>query len=213
MFSRKTRKLNPLEGYNLWAQTYAKEANPIKKYSDELISTWLGDLKGKSVLDVGCGAGKFCQFARERGASKIVGTDLSPKMIDETKSHCPGAEFIVKDLSKETVSGQFDVVISALVLGHIANLDFALTNLTNNLVPDGVLLITDFHPFQTMKGAKRTFKDEKSNQNVEIEHHLHLFEKYFAILSKSNACIDELVEPKWKGEPVVFGMKIRKRAL
>lgn len=210
MFSRRPKKLSPLEGYNLWAQTYAKEENPIKKYSDELITNWLGDLKGKSLLDVGCGTGKFCNLARKKGARKIVGTDLSPKMIEETKKQSGDAELRVIDVSKENIEGQFDVVICSLVLGHISNLEFALTNLIGNMNHDGTLLITDFHPFQTLKGAKRTFKSG-GNQLTEVEHHLHLFEKYFAVISNTNAFVEELMEPKWQNEPVVFGMKIRRR--
>jgi malonyl-CoA O-methyltransferase len=210
MFSRRIKQLTPREGYDLWAQTYAHEENPIKKYSDELITNWLGDVKDKTVLDVGCGAGKFCQLVHEKGAARIVGADLSPKMIEEARKNCKGAELELTDLTTETIKGQFDVVICALVLGHIWDLDFVLVNLVNNLTPDGVLLITDFHPFQTLKGAKRTFQDKKSKQSVEIKHHLHSFENYFRILAGTNAFVGELVEPKWQDEPVVFGMKIRK---
>ena len=210
MFSRAPKKLKPLEGYNLWSQTYATEQNPIKKYSDELITDWLGDLKGKSLLDVGCGTGKFCKIASEKGAVKIVGTDLSPKMVEEARKESSDAELKVVDISREKVEGQFDVVVCALVLGHVSDLEYALANLIGNLNGNGTLLITDFHPFQTLKGAKRTFKNGQ-NQNVEVEHHLHLFEKYFGILSKAKAFVEELVEPKWQDEPAVFGMKIRKR--
>jgi malonyl-CoA O-methyltransferase len=207
----KIKKLNPLEGYNRWAQSYAHESNPIKKYSDELIQNWLVDVKGKSVLDVGCGAGWLCALAKQKGASKIVGTDFSQAMVDEAKKKVRDVELKCVDLSKEGIEGVFDFVVCSLVLGHISNLDFALNNLINNLSPDGVLLITDFHPFQTLKGAKRTFNDEKTKRKFEVEHHLHLFEKYFTIASKSRAHVDELMEPCWKGEPVVFGMKIRKQ--
>lgn len=211
MFLRKIKKLTPLEGYNLWAQTYAQEENPIKKYSDELVTNWIANLKGKSVLDVGCGTGRFCRLAHQKGAAKIVGTDLSPKMIDEAKRNCEGVEFKVMDLLKEKMEGKFNLVICALVLGHMEDLNFVLTNLVNNLGDGGILLVTDFHPYQTMRGAKRTFKNQK-HQPVEVEHYLHLFEEYFEILSKANAFVDELVEPKWQNEPVVFGMKIRKRS-
>lgn len=211
LFSRKIKQLNPLEGYNLWAQTYAGEENPIKCFSDELISNWLGDTKGKSVLDVGCGAGKFCQLALEKGASRVVGIDLSPKMIEESRKNCGSAELKVMDVSKEKVEGQFDMVICGLVLGHISDLHFVLPNLIDNLKPTGILLITDFHQVQTLKGAKRTFKDHQSKQVVEIKHHLHSFETYFRILPQARAFVDETAERKWQGEPVVFGMKIRKR--
>ena len=41
-------------------------------------------LQGKSFLDLGCGYGWHCKFAEEQGASRILGIDLSQKMIDET---------------------------------------------------------------------------------------------------------------------------------
>ncbi len=42
-------------------------------------------LQGKTVLDVGCGSGRFCvEFAR-RGAARILGVDFAPAMIDIAK--------------------------------------------------------------------------------------------------------------------------------
>ena len=212
MFFRKIKQLNPLEGYNLWAKTYANEENPIKNYSDELITNWLKDLKGKAVLDVGCGTGKFCQLAVDRGANRVVGIDLSPNMIETARRNCAGAELKIMDVSKEKIDGHFDVVICGLVLGHISDLSFVLLNLVGSLTPNGTLLITDFHQAQTLKGAKRTFKDEWSKQVIEIKHHLHLIEDYLEILQKGNAIVEEASDRKWQGEPVVYGIKIRKRS-
>src|SRR5918998_3438015 len=42
----------------------------------------LEPLKGKSVLDVGCGSGRFCIAYAERGASRVVGVDFAAAMID-----------------------------------------------------------------------------------------------------------------------------------
>ena len=42
-------------------------------------------LEGKSVLDLGCGYGWHCKFAEEQGATKILGIDLSKKMIEEAQ--------------------------------------------------------------------------------------------------------------------------------
>lgn len=40
-------------------------------------------LQGKTVLDLGCGYGWHCAFAAEQGAVKVLGIDLSRKMIEE----------------------------------------------------------------------------------------------------------------------------------
>ncbi|MCK4715066.1 MAG: methyltransferase domain-containing protein, partial [Candidatus Aenigmarchaeota archaeon] len=54
-----------------------------RKYS--LIESYLkvlGDIKGKSVLDVGCGSGFFTRLIREKGAVNVIGTDVEKKMIE-----------------------------------------------------------------------------------------------------------------------------------
>ena len=42
-------------------------------------------LQGKKVLDLGCGYGWHCRFAVEQGAVRVLGIDLSRKMIGEAK--------------------------------------------------------------------------------------------------------------------------------
>src|ERR1044072_3061458 len=41
----------------------------------------LPDLHGGNVLDLGCGFGWFCRWAREQGAAYVVGIDVSEKML------------------------------------------------------------------------------------------------------------------------------------
>lgn len=45
----------------------------------------LPDLKNKKVLDLGCGYGNNCKKAIDLGASYVLGTDISEKMIDLAK--------------------------------------------------------------------------------------------------------------------------------
>ena len=41
----------------------------------------LPDFTGKRVLDLGCGFGWHCRYAAEHGATRVVGADLSEKML------------------------------------------------------------------------------------------------------------------------------------
>lgn len=41
----------------------------------------LPDFKGKNVLDLGCGYGWHCIYAKRQGAENVIGIDLSKKMI------------------------------------------------------------------------------------------------------------------------------------
>ncbi|WP_346401841.1 class I SAM-dependent methyltransferase, partial [Listeria monocytogenes] len=45
----------------------------------------LPDFHQKVVLDLGCGFGWHCIYAAEQGAKKVVGVDLSARMLTEAK--------------------------------------------------------------------------------------------------------------------------------
>jgi malonyl-CoA O-methyltransferase len=211
-FKKEMKILSPLEGYNLWASTYHTESNPIKNLSDDFIKKHLPHLKEKSVMDAGCGTGKFCSIAEQQGASKILGLDLSPVMIDVAKTNCRITKFTCGDLSSATLEeNNFDIIICALVLGHIENLTPALDHLLKALKNGGALIITDFHPFLTLLQSKRTFQDQRSGKHFEVRHHLHLFQSYFTILHEHAAVVEMLEEPIFNNTPVIFGMVIRKK--
>lgn len=203
--------LSPLEGYNRWAVSYAEESNPIKNASDRFIEKFMTGLQGKKFLDAGCGNGKFCVAAQQQGAAFVQGIDLSPAMITLAQLQCPSGEFLCDDLATVKLrKHHFDMIVCGLVLGHIENLDAALDNLLNALHPEGVLLITDFHPFLTLQHARRTFHDKSSGRVYEIRHHLHLFQSYFSCFARHGMAVDVLEEPHHENTPVVFGMRIRK---
>ena len=205
--------LSPLEAYDRWSASYAAEANPIKNLSDTLVEKFLPDLANKNILDAGCGTGKFCSLAEQKHAAKIVGLDLSSKMIAHANKQCTKAILTCGDISVTPIETNFyDVIICALVLGHVKELKPPLTNLLNGLKINGLLIITDFHPFLTMMKSKRTFKDQASGKLFEVAHHLHLLDEYFRIVAECNARIDVFEEPLYNGSPVVFGMKIFKNS-
>ena len=46
----------------------------------------LGDLAGKSILDLGCGEGFYTRKFKQKGAATVVGVDISEKMIGNGKT-------------------------------------------------------------------------------------------------------------------------------
>jgi len=73
------------------------------------------DLRGKSVLDLGCGAGERCFEALRRGASRVVGVDLDPDAIAAARRRAAtlgaAVEFEHRDLDAEPPEGGFDHVL------------------------------------------------------------------------------------------------------
>lgn len=80
------------------------------------------DIKGKNVLDIGCGYG-WCELNfLDRGVKKIVGTEVTAKDLNTAKKYVKSskAEFIVAGATKLPFpDNSFDTVVSWEVIEHI----------------------------------------------------------------------------------------------
>lgn len=207
-WKRKPKVIRVQEAYDLWASSYPTERNPVRDFSNQLVTEMIPrHLKGMRVLDAGCGTGAFCKLMEERGAEYILGVDISPAMIKIARSSTTKAELLCNDLDKITLApASFDLVVSSLVLGHVDAFERTLSHLLLALGPTGTIIITDFHPALTLKGAKRTFHDPSSGKTFEIPHHLHLLSEYLRILDHHGLFLKKLEEPVWNGLPVIFAL-------
>lgn len=80
------------------------------------------DLKGKEVLDLGCGFGWFCLMAEERGAKRIIGVEISEEDLKTAKKSIKSKniEFIVGSaLSIPLPDNSVDTVFAWEVIEHI----------------------------------------------------------------------------------------------
>jgi SAM-dependent methyltransferase len=82
----------------------------------------LPELRGLSVLDLGCGFGWFCRWARERGAASVLGVDISDRMLARAKAetHDAAISYAKADLEHlDLPSRSFDLAYSSLALHYI----------------------------------------------------------------------------------------------
>jgi SAM-dependent methyltransferase len=71
------------------------------------------DLAGKSILDIGCGAGDFWEHLQARGiACDYLGTDLSPEMIRRCRERFPGVAFEAGNVLEWDTARQFDYTVA-----------------------------------------------------------------------------------------------------
>ena len=82
----------------------------------------IGDPRGLTVFDVGCGEGFYTRMIRERGVARVTGIDLSHRMIELARTqeaqHRLGIEYVVGDARELPATRQFDLVIAAYVLNY-----------------------------------------------------------------------------------------------
>ena len=67
-------------------------------------------LRGRRVLDLGCGTGRALAPLLERGY-EVVGCDLSPAMLAVAMERHPGVELHVADMRSLPELGEFDLVL------------------------------------------------------------------------------------------------------
>jgi ubiquinone/menaquinone biosynthesis C-methylase UbiE len=86
-----------------------------------------GDVADKSVLDVGCGSGRYCIEYAKRGAQPVVGVDLAPGMLDianslatEERVH-DRCRFIEADFMTFQPTQSFDIVLAMGVFDYITD--------------------------------------------------------------------------------------------
>lgn len=88
-----------MEGWNGWGI-------PLYRHVLERIPAG----RGTKVLDVGCGAGRFCRIAADRGA-EVAGVDATPAFIQIAQERIPDGDFRVGDMERlPWADDSFDVV-------------------------------------------------------------------------------------------------------
>jgi SAM-dependent methyltransferase len=115
----------------------------------------LPDLAGRRVIDLGCGFGWFCRFAREAGAAEVLGLDVSQNMLAracETTAD-PAIAYRQADLERlDLPPAAFDLVYSSLVLHYIEGLAGLLAGVRGALAPGGRFVFSIEHPLYTAPG-------------------------------------------------------------
>jgi SAM-dependent methyltransferase len=109
----------------------------------------LPDLAGRAVVDLGCGFGWFSLWAREHGAARVLGLDVSENMLARARAagDDPAISYVRADLEElDLPPAAFDLAYSSLALHYIRDLGRLLAVVHQALVPGGSLVCTIEHP-------------------------------------------------------------------
>jgi malonyl-CoA O-methyltransferase len=113
-------------GYDRWAAVYDHDANPLPALEEPVVRRAVGDVRGLDALDLGCGTGRHALWLAAGGAS-VTAVDFSEGMLAEARRK-PGADqvrWLCHDIHSPLPlgDGEFDLVVSGLVLEHLRELD------------------------------------------------------------------------------------------
>ena len=115
--------------------------------SDPVLWAFVGDVRGRKVLDVGCGTGYLSKKASDRGAL-VTGVDLSDRMIEIARAHHPSIDFRVDSCAELRTVGdaQIDVVIANYVLMDTPELEATMHAFHRVLRNQGWAVLVFSHP-------------------------------------------------------------------
>lgn len=115
--------------------------------SDPVLWDFAGDVHGLHVLDAGCGTGYLSRKLAEAGA-RVVGVDVSEKMIEIARSNAPHVDFRVDSVAGlETIADeQVDLVVANYVLMDVPDLQSTMDAFHRVLRPGGSAVVVFSHP-------------------------------------------------------------------
>jgi SAM-dependent methyltransferase len=112
----------------------------------------LPELRDKRVLDLGCGFGWHCRYARQQDARSVVGVDLSEKMLARARETTSDPRIDYRRVAIEDIDfapAEFDVVISSLALHYVEQFHRVCQKVYQYLIPGGTFVLSVEHPVYT----------------------------------------------------------------
>ena len=204
--------------FNEYQKMRDRKLNANELLEIPTITAMLPDLKGKTILDLGCGSGGMSRFFIENGAKKVVAIDVSENMINAAKNYnTENIEYKVLPMENlSEIDEKFDLIFSSLAFHYIEDFNKLISDISKLLNQDGMLLYSQEHPVTTAlivpnDGKKYVEIDDKryyllSDYNnvssrildwnmCDVKKYHRNFETIINSLIKNNLNIIEIKEP------------------
>lgn len=142
------------EGYKALRKKTCSANNLFEKPA---LFSLLPDLHDACILDLGCGYGENCLKFAQTGARKVIGVDISEKMLAVAKQEHADPRITYKNMPMEDISlqtllpdgGAFDLVVSSLALHYVEDYDGLVKKVYSVLNAGGYFIFSQESPLNT----------------------------------------------------------------
>lgn len=130
---------------------FGDEGDASRRYIlNPVLFELLGDVRGKQILDAGCGTGYLCRMLARRGA-QVTGVEPATTMfnyaVGRENADPHGITYLQQDLSELSgYSNNFDIVVSNMVLMDIPDYQRAMHNCIAANKSGGQFIFSLLHP-------------------------------------------------------------------
>lgn len=127
---------------------------PFRHYMETAtVIEQLGDLHGRSALDVGCGSGAYSRLLKRMGAERVLGVDASAGMIETARwreaHEKVGIDYMWGDVAEAAGLGSFDIALGVYVLPYaesVEHLRRICVSVADALTPHGRFVTLPVNP-------------------------------------------------------------------
>lgn len=136
-------ELTSAEAYRSWAAAYDQPGNQLLDIEGPLVRSLLDDLPVGVALDAACGTGRHAEYLARLGHT-VIGVDSSEEMLAIARAKVPSGRFVSGELESLPVpDDHVDVVVCALALSHVPDLEPVFAEFARVLRPGGSLVVSD----------------------------------------------------------------------
>ena len=120
---RRYTELVRKHGNNVKSLGWGSQESQIRRFA---IFAEIGNLKGRSVLDVGCGLGDLYGWLKKKGLDvRYTGIDVTPGMVELARQRFPTVRFRGQDLLDASLPlARHDYVLSSGIFTHRSRIPF-----------------------------------------------------------------------------------------
>lgn len=148
--------LNVNDLYKTWSKSYDIDDNWLIYMEEKVSSRFFGSIKGKEVLDFGCGTGRYAIPLSKKGAN-VTAIDFTSAMLNKAKKKAKKEkvkiDFSKQDITKYKPYKKYDLIISMLVQDHIKDLKKSVNVIDKASKLGTKVVISNVHPELLRKDA------------------------------------------------------------
>ena len=164
------------KAYDIWAHQYDTNKNRTRDLDKRSTIETLSNYNFENVLELGCGTGKNTEWLLSK-AKQVIGLDFSREMLNKAKEKISDKRVTFKktDLNESWgIDNNFaDLITCSLTLEHINDLNPIFKKANQKLTKNGVLFISELHPFKQYTGSKAQYETDKGTKELEVfVHHI-----------------------------------------